>query len=218
MTYPLIGNYGVNAQDVESAKVWAGGFCREREFSLSFQLALQMTLEAYLVKSKVVGIQGIDTRALTRHLRSSGAMRGIISTEDFNKESLLKKVLASPEMKGRDLIKDVTCSAPYEWQGSAGKKEFFRDLPGLRGQIQQPCASWNLGGCRVKESFPRPTSAADILAQKPDGVFLSNGPGDPGVLGWAIDEIKKLIGACLFSASALGISCWAWPWAGKLIN
>jgi len=190
MTYPLIGNYGVNDEDLESVRPWAEGFIVKERSRVYSNWRGKLSLADYLAKHKIVAIEGVDTRALTRRLRLSGAMRGIVSTIDLNKESLLAKCLVSPGMIGRDLIKEVTCKVPYEW--GTGKKEFFVvafDF-GIKYNSLRLLAK---AGCRVKV-VPAITSAKDVLAMKPDGVFLSNGPGDPAALSYVVDEIKALIG------------------------
>jgi carbamoyl-phosphate synthase small subunit len=209
MTYPLIGNYGINPDDVESAKPWADGFVVKERSQVYSNWRATMPLDEYLAKNKVVGIEGVDTRALTRRLRLAGAMRGIVSTQDFNKESLLKKVQASPGMIGRDLIKIVTCKQPYDWPlvsapGLPGgaRKEFFVIAMDF-GVKYNSLRLLDQGGCRVRV-VPAGTSASSIFEQKPDGVFISNGPGDPAALGYAVDEIKKLLGAVPIFGICLG--------------
>lgn len=206
MTYPLIGNYGINAEDVESARPWAEGFVvKERSRAVSNWRA-KGSLEDYLAKNKIIGIEGVDTRALTRRLRLGGAMRGILSTTDFNKESLMKKVLESPVMVGRDLIKEVTCKQAYEWPlappAKPSKKEFCVVCMDF-GVKYNSLRMLDMAGCKVRV-VPASTKAADILSYKPDGVFISNGPGDPAVLTYAIDEIKKLIGVVPLFGICLG--------------
>ncbi len=196
MTYPLIGNYGTNAEDVESARPWVEGFVVKERSRISSNWRSALPLDDYLVKNKVVAIEGVDTRALTRRIRQGGAMRGILSTKDFDRESLHRKVLRAPQMVGRDLVGDVTCVKGYDWSPpsakKAGKKEFFvvaMDF-GIKYNILRLL---DKAGCSVKV-VPAATPAKEILDMKPHGVFLSNGPGDPGVLSGIIDEIKKLFG------------------------
>jgi carbamoyl-phosphate synthase small subunit len=213
MTYPLIGNYGVNSEDVESARPWAEGFIVKESSKIYTNWRGTGSLDDYLAKNKIVAIEGLDTRALTRRLRTVGAMRGIISTLDFNKEGLLKKVLGSPVMAGRDLIKEVTCKEPYDWQGSALKKEFsvvcfdygvkFNSLRLL-----------DKASCRVKV-VPATTGAKEVLSYKPDGVFLSNGPGDPAALTYAIKEIRELLGKVPIFGICLGHQLLAHATGGK---
>ena len=202
MTYPLIGNYGVNKEDVESTRPWAEGFIVKERSKVYSNWRATDSLDSYLEKNKIVAIEGIDTRALTRRIRSAGAMRGIVSTEDFNKESLKKKVLSSPVMAGRDLIKEVTCKAPYDWPMTEGKKEFFVVCIDYGVKLNS-LRLLDRAGCRVR-IVPSVTGAKEILALKPDGVFLSNGPGDPAVLTYAIKEIKGILGKAPIFGICLG--------------
>lgn len=202
MTYPLIGNYGVNKEDVESARPWADGFIVKERSSIYSNWRGTDSLEDYLEKNKVVAIEGLDTRALTRRLRLQGAMRGIISTRDFDKGSLLKKVQDFPVMVGRDLIKEVSCKEPYNWPGSPGKKEFFVVCMDY-GVKFNSLRLLDKAGCRVKV-LTATASAKEVLGYKPDGVFLSNGPGDPAVLTYAIKEIKELLGKVPIFGICLG--------------
>lgn len=202
MTYPLIGNYGVNKEDVESSRVWAEGFVVKEKSRVYSNWRGTDSLEDYLTKNKVVALEGVDTRALTRRLRLSGAMRGILSTIDFNKDSLLKKVLASPVMVGRDLIREVTCKEPYDWAGSDGKKEFLVVCMDF-GVKHNSLKFLDRAGCKVR-IVPATTSARQIMDLKPNGVFLSNGPGDPAVLSYAINEIKNMIGLVPIFGICLG--------------
>ena len=205
MTYPLIGNYGVNPEDVESARPWAEGFVVKERSAIMSNWRATMTLDEYLEKNKIVGIEGLDTRALTRRLRLSGAMRGIVSSQDLNKESLLKKIQASPGMAGRDLIKVVMCKQPYDWPLSpvAGPKKAYFVIAMDFGVKYNSLRMLDRAGCRVRV-VPATTSAQDILDQKPDGVFISNGPGDPAALGYAVQEIKKMVGAVPLFGICLG--------------
>jgi carbamoyl-phosphate synthase small subunit len=205
MTYPLIGNYGINHDDVESARPWAEGFVVKELSRVASHWRATMPLDEYLTRNRIVGIEGLDTRALTRRLRMSGAMRGIISTHDFSKESLLKKVQASPEMVGRDLIKAVMCKQPYDWPLAPPpgvKKDFFVIAMDF-GVKYNSLRLLDRAGCRVRV-VPATASAAEILEQKPDGVFISNGPGDPAVLGYAVREIKNMLGGVPLFGICLG--------------
>ena len=202
MTYPLIGNYGVNPADVESSRPWVEGFVVKERSRVYSNWRGTGSLEDYLNKNKIVAMEGIDTRALTRRLRLVGAMRGIISAVDFDKASLQKKVMASPVMAGRDLIKDVSCKTPYDWPNPRVKKEFFVVAVDY-GIKYNSLRLLDKGGCQVRV-VPATTKANEILSLRPDGVFLSNGPGDPGVLAYAINEIKGLIGRVPLFGICLG--------------
>ncbi len=203
MTYPLIGNYGVNPQDVESLRPWAEGFIVKEKSRIYSNWRGTQSLEEYLVKNKIIALEGVDTRKLTRHLRLKGAMRGILSTNDFDRRSLVNKVVNSPMMVGRDLIKEVTCKTAYDWPKDSGlKKEFFVVAYDF-GIKTNSLRILDKSGCRVRV-VPATTSAKEVLDLKPDGVFLSNGPGDPAVLSYAITEIKNLIGKTPLFGICLG--------------
>lgn len=214
MTYPLIGNYGVNAEDVESSRVWAQGFVVKERSKVYSNWRSQTSLEDYLVKNKVVSLEGVDTRALTRHLRLSGAMRGILSTGDFDRQSLLKKVLASPSMEGRDLISEVTSKEASWWPESGNNKKEFLVACIDYGTKLNILRLLDRAGCRVR-LFPATVKASEILALKPDGVFLSNGPGDPAVLSYCVQEIKSLIGRVPIFGICLGHQLLAHAFGGK---
>jgi len=202
MTYPLIGNYGTNSDDVESAKPWADGFIVKEKSKIFSNWRGSVSLEDYLAKHNIVAAEGLDTRALTRHIRSSGAMRGILSTHDFDVASLKAKVMASPAMVGRDLVRDVTCKQAYDWPGAGARKEFFV-VAFDYGIKYNSLRLLDRAGCKVRV-VPAATKAQEVLALKPEGVFLSNGPGDPAVLDYAIQEIGKLIGAVPLFGICLG--------------
>ncbi|MFH0877088.1 MAG: glutamine-hydrolyzing carbamoyl-phosphate synthase small subunit [Candidatus Omnitrophota bacterium] len=207
MTYPLIGNYGINSEDVESHRPWVEGFVVKERSKIASNWRSTESLQEYLTKNKIVAIEGLDTRALTRRLRLVGAMRGIVSTTDFDKESLLKKVLASPVMVGRDLIPEVTCKQAYDWpvpgmKITEGKKEFFVVVMDF-GIKYNSLRLLDLGGCRLRV-VPATTKAEQILSHKPDGIFLSNGPGDPATLTYVIEELEKLIGRLPLFGICLG--------------
>ena len=188
MTYPHIGNYGVNLEDVESNKIQAAGFIVREESVVPSNFRSTQSLGEYLQDQKIVGIQEIDTRMLTRILRDEGAMNGIISTMDLDDDSLLKKVKAAPSMDGLDLAKVVTCDKSYEW--SIGTHKIAAIDFGIKHNILRLLESH---GCEVTV-FPVTTTAREILEFNPDGVFLSNGPGDPAAVTYAINMVKELLG------------------------
>lgn len=202
MTYPLIGNYGTNSEDAESAKPWAEGFIIKEKSKIFSNWRGSASLEDYLIKHNIVAAEGLDTRALTRRIRSSGAMRGILSTRDFDVDSLKTKVMSWPVMVGRDLVRDVTCKQAYDWPGSAARKEFFV-VAFDYGIKYNSLRLLDRAGCKVR-IVPAATKAQEVLALKPDGVFLSNGPGDPAVLDDTIREIKEFIGAVPLFGICLG--------------
>jgi carbamoyl-phosphate synthase small subunit len=195
MTYPLIGNYGINAEDVESSRPHVEGFV-VREYVRNYSnWRAAGSLEQFLQQHNIIGVEGVDTRAITRHIRSVGALKAIISTEDLDCRRLVSKAKESPGLVGRDLVKEVTCQKQYLWsegQTSAAppafkvaamdfgaKHNILRILTGL--------------GCEV-QVVPAATSAEEILALNPDGIFLSNGPGDPAGVPSVVAEVKKLLG------------------------
>lgn len=202
MTYPLIGNYGITPEDEESGKIQATGFIVKEPSRIVSNFRAAKPLEQYLKEQNVVGIRDIDTRALTRHLRSRGAMRGIISTLADNVEILVAKTRAHESMAGADLATRVTCKAPYEF--TEGLWELGKGFT-KNGTPRFKVAAYDFGikrnilrhlverGCAVTV-FPADTTAEKIAAFKPDGVFLSNGPGDPEAVTCAIAAVKTLLG------------------------
>ncbi len=188
MTYPLIGNYGINDEDVESRKVFLSGFIVKELSRVTSNWRSAKSVDRYLQDQGVTGIQGVDTRALTLHLRERGAMRAILSTEDLNVESLLKKVRASRGTSGVDLVKEVAEIESYPWEAS-GRYHVVAMDSGVKYNILRSLAG---RGCKVTV-VPPTTSAKEVLDLKPDGVFLSNGPGDPEAVDYLIDTVKKLI-------------------------
>ena len=206
MTYPLIGNYGVNDEDVESRKPWLEGFAVKELSSIRSNWRSTMSLDEYLKKHNVIGIQGLDTRALTRLLRSKGAMRGVISTKDSDTKSLLGKVKKAPSLVGVDLVKEVACKEPYGWSENLGAvknklkyKVVVLDC-GVKFNILRNLVS---AGCKVKV-VPAQTSAEQILKLKPDGLLLSNGPGDPEAVAYVIETARKLLGRLPIFGICLG--------------
>ena len=188
MTYPHIGNYGVNEEDVESNKIHAAGFIVREENVVPSNFRSTQSLGEYLRAQKIVGIQKIDTRMLTRILRDEGAMSGIISTVDLDDDSLLQKVKTAPSMDGLDLAKVVTCDKSYKW--SKGKHKIAAIDFGIKHNILRLLESH---GCDLTV-FPAIPSATEILNINPDGIFLSNGPGDPAAVTYGIKTVKELLG------------------------
>src|SRR5580658_9756641 len=176
MTYPLIGNYGVNEEDVESDKVHVKGFVVKEFARCTSNWRATKSLTDYLNEHKIIAIEGVDTRALTRHLRISGAMKALISTQDFDPKSLQKKIDDMPSMEGMDFVKDVSTSKKYVWklQGPRHYRIAAIDC-GIKFNILRILSSL---GCEV-HVFPASASPKEIMSIKPDGLFLSNGPGDP---------------------------------------
>jgi carbamoyl-phosphate synthase small subunit len=214
MTYPQIGNTGINPEDVESDRLYLSGFIVKEYLDCYSNWRAVMSLDSYLKENGVVGIQGIDTRALTRHLRDKGAQNGIISTVDSNPQSLLDKVRAVPSMTGLDLASGVSCEKPYTWteglwelgrgyscQDSGGRK--FKVLAydfGIKFNILRCLVSSGCDVTVVPALFP----AEEALAMNPDGIFLSNGPGDPEPMTAVIENIRKFIGKIPIFGICLG--------------
>jgi carbamoyl-phosphate synthase small subunit len=189
MTYPLIGNYGVNEEDVESRRPWAEGFIVREASRMASNWRSTSTLSEYLSGNGIVGIEHIDTRALVRHIRDKGAMRSAISTIDLDNKSLLKRILESPEMANRELASEVTVSGTFEFP-AAGTERFHivaYDF-GVKTNSLREFAKF---GCRVTV-VPAETPADEVLALEPDGIFLSNGPGDPASMKGVVEQIRKL--------------------------
>lgn len=191
MTSPHIGNYGVNPDDIESDKIQVAGFVIKEETDLPSNWRSTQSIGLYLKDQKMIGIKGIDTRALTRHIRDHGAMNGIISTTDFDLDSLKEKLSKSPDMTGLDLAKEVTTQNQYQWPSSESSK--FKVVAidfGIKSNILRLLESH---GCDLTV-FTAQTSSEDILDFDPDGVFLSNGPGDPAAVTYGIETVKTLLG------------------------
>ncbi len=211
MTYPLIGNYGCNEADVESIGPQVEGFVVREYSAYHSNWRSKWSLDTYLAEHNIIGIQGIDTRALTRRLRVHGVMNGCLSTEDLNPESLVAKAKAWRGLVGWDLVQRVTCPNPYAWRNNgqpqqAGVALVENDVNGdtpKAGRYKVVALDFGIKynilrqltehGCEV-QVVPAKTSAEEILAAEPDGVFLSNGPGDPMPVGYAIETIQGLMG------------------------
>lgn len=203
MTYPQIGNYGINSEDIESQRPFLSGFVVKESCPFPSNFRAEMSLDQYLKQNNIVGIEGIDTRALVRHIRTAGAQTGIISSTDPDPENLIRKARQAPSIIGRDLVKEVTCSEPYqtdegvwalkEGYSTAGNNRTLNVVAydfGIKKNILRNLTS---AGCKVTV-VPAETPADEILAMEPDGVFLSNGPGDPEPLTYAQENIRRLLG------------------------
>jgi len=204
MTYPQIGNYGVNEEDVESDKIQVAGFIIKEPAQLYSNWRAKMSLEEWMISQGIVGLCWIDTRALVRKLREAGVMRGIICPDNYSKEQLEEKLKAVPSMAGADLVQHVTAKEPYVWKEELHKfhKKVGRKTPntapvkivaidyGVKRNILRHLAE------RASEVHvvPATASAEEIMAMKPDGVFLSNGPGDPSAVTYGIETVKNLVG------------------------
>ena len=227
MTYPLIGNYGTNIDDYESKRVYARGFIVKEACGYPSNWRTQQSLSDYLKKHNVIGLEGIDTRMLVRHIRTEGAMNGIIATE--GSIAVLKNKLEKyPGLVGRDIVKNITTKRPYKWN---------KPVIDILAEKQRRHTKYNIGhtkkviafdfgvkhnilrllvshGCRVVV-VPASTSAKEVLRQKPDGVFLSNGPGDPAPVSYAIDTTKALLGKVPIFGICLGHQILALALGGK---
>jgi carbamoyl-phosphate synthase small subunit len=208
MTYPLIGNYGVNETDIESDHIQVSGFLVKEACSYPSNFTCQKTLSAYLKENNIIGIAGIDTRKLTRHIRLAGAMKGTICSSEnpIAVSQCIEKARAWQGLKGLDLAKVVTCKKHYSWN---------RVSPEVKTETRFSVVAFDFGikfnilrilqsyGCDVTV-VPASTTAKEALALKPDGIFLSNGPGDPAAVTYAVDTIKSLIGKLPIFGICLG--------------
>ena len=199
MTSPHIGNYGINEEDIESENIQVAGFVIKEETITPSNWRSTQSLGEYLKKNKIVGIKEIDTRSLTRHIRDKGAMNGIISSNDLDIQSLEKKLKEFPDMNGLDLAKDVTTQKKYKWPGKGQYKVAVIDF-GIKKNILRLLSD---AGCELTV-FPASIKAEDILSFEPDGVFLSNGPGDPLAVTYGIETVKKLLGKVPLFGICLG--------------
>ncbi len=226
MTYPQIGNYGVNEDDLESSQPHLAGFVVREHSRVNSNFRSETSLGDFLKEWGVVAIESIDTRALVRRIRTAGAMRGVISTEDLDDASLIAKAKASPGLVGRDLVREVLPEMPCDWQEPVSEWTHLNGAGGNRKAEKGPHIvaldfgmKWNIPrhlfdlGCQVTV-LPGSTTAEAVLAQEPDGVFLSNGPGDPEPLDYAIHTIRELLekkpifGICL-GHQLLALACGA---------
>jgi len=217
MTYPLIGNYGVNSEDFESDRPHLSAFIIKELSTLPSNWRSQGSLHDFLAKYGIIGIQGIDTRALTRHIRNTGAQQAVLSTKPTNRQKLVAQANRLPSLKGRDLVKEVTCKEPYEWCEGEWElnngETFFKSAPripsnyfivaydfGIKRNILRKLVQ---AGCRIKV-VPASMPAKDVLAMNPSGIFLSNGPGDPAAVKYALKNVKYLVGKIPIFGICLG--------------
>ena len=230
MTYPLIGNYGINPEDKESARTRLSGFVIRELARRPSNYRHTCALEDYLAEQGVIGIQGVDTRTLVLTIRDQGALKGILSTVDLDDESLVAKAKKSPGLVGRDLAQEVMPAGPIEW--SERNWESWRFLnAGRESPIQMPKNAphviamdfgmkWNIARCLTESGcqvtiVPGTMPAKEILDRKPDGVFLSNGPGDPEPLTYATDTLRKLFGEVPIFGICLGHQLLGQAFGGK---
>lgn len=199
MTYPLIGNYGVNKDDAESYQPFVEGFVVKEYSKIASNWRSEQSLGDYLKENNIVGIEGVDTRALTIHIRQAGAMKSVISTEDSDIKSLVNKAKKSRDLVGVDLVKEVVCKKPYEWNKQGKYKVIVLDC-GIKYNTLRILANI---GCKVLV-VPAKTSAAEIMNLKPDGLLLSNGPGDPAAVPYVVNTVKELLGKVPMFGICLG--------------
>lgn len=251
MTYPLIGNYGCNDEDFESSRPHVEGFVVREYSSYASNWRSKISLGKFLEKYGIIGIEGVDTRALTRRLRIKGVMKGVISTIDLDKESLVAKARGSPGLVGQDLVKEVTCKSPYHWEHGEifiyNRKNLKRfderreksnapvqleldfvrsnvvlnsgEIPywvvaidgGIKYNILRKLQSH---GCDVNV-VPATTSADEIMEFEPDGIFISNGPGDPSALPYMVETVRQLIGKKPIFGICLGHQILGLAFGGK---
>jgi carbamoyl-phosphate synthase small subunit len=212
MTYPLIGNYGINPEDVESRRPWVNGFIVKEACNYPSSWRGRMRLDDYMREHGIVGIQGIDTRALTRHLRDRGAQSGMISTVETDAASLVARARALPGLVGRDLVSEVTVPAAHAWtQGTWTLARGYAEAPPPRHRV----VAYDSG---IKQNIlrqlaelgaeltvvPATTPAEAVLEMRPDGVFLANGPGDPEAVPYLVDSVRGLIGKVPIFGICLG--------------
>jgi carbamoyl-phosphate synthase small subunit len=227
MTYPLIGNYGTNDADQESAQPHVRGFVIGELSPVPSNWRNELTLDQYLKKWAVIGLEGIDTRALTKHLRTRGAMRAVISSEPMTDEEAVARALAASSMAGSDYVKEVSTPANYAWDPeSTESREWTLGGPVALPPATRRVVAYDFGikrnilrrlrqqGFQVQVVNAR-TTAEDVLALQPDGVFLSNGPGDPAALTYVHQEVRKLVGKKPIFAICLGHQMLGHAFGGK---
>lgn len=226
MTYPLIGNYGINEVDIESTTPKVEGFIVKENSTVFSNWRGGKTLSDYLHFHGIMGVEGMDTRALTRHIRSIGAMKSILSTEDLNRDRLIEKAKTSPGLIGRDLVKEVSCQKSFEW-----KEKYNQQFPethiepsisgfrprvvvldyGVKYNILRSLRECN---CEVIV-LPANSTAETVLSYHPDGILLSNGPGDPEGVPYAIEAIRHLLGKKPIFGICLGHQLLGLAFGGK---
>jgi carbamoyl-phosphate synthase small subunit len=212
MTYPLIGNYGINSEDSESRGIQVEAFVVKEYEPVPSNWRSEKTLGDYLSQEGKIGIEGVDTRALTRHIRTAGAMKGVISTTDLDPVSLANKAKVSQGLVGLDLVRQVTCAEPYTWQNETPTHfhvmafDFGIKFNIIRSLVQRGCAV---------TVVPAHTTAEEIRAVNPDGILLSNGPGDPEPVTYAVRTIQQLIDSYPIFGICLGQQLLGLAFGGK---
>jgi carbamoyl-phosphate synthase small subunit len=216
MTYPEIGNVGVNPEDVESRAPFVAGFIVKEYWDPPSNWRAGEALGSYLARHGIIGIAGIDTRALVRRLRDVGAQMGAISTVDEDADRVVARARAAPDLMGRDLAREVTCAAAYDWTAGGWRLGAgYAAAPPAGARPPRFVVAYDFGikhnilrhlvaaGCRVRV-VPATMPAADVLGMKPDGVFLSNGPGDPEAVSYARENVARLLGRVPIFGICLG--------------
>jgi carbamoyl-phosphate synthase small subunit len=212
MTYPLIGNYGTNKTDVESRRTFVSGFIVKENCTYPSNWRNRNPLAEYLEENKVVGLEGIDTRRLVKHIRTQGAMKGIISSTEFDLGKLKKQLDKYPGLVDRDIVRHVSVRKPYRWgRGVVDVLTGVEEKPPVKYKVVAFDFGIKLNILRLLRSHgcdvlvvPANTTAGEVLDYKPDGVFLSNGPGDPAPVDYAIQSIRRLLGKVPIFGICLG--------------
>lgn len=210
MTYPLIGNYGVTEEDNESGDLYLTGFAVRERSKIFSNWRAETELDIFLKRRGVIGIEEIDTRALTKHIRQSGAMKAVISTDDMNEDSLVEKAKKSPGLIGRDLVKEVSSEKTYEWNKKGRYKVAAIDC-GIKFNILRELEN---SGCKTTV-VPASAKSGEILALNPDGLLLSNGPGDPAGVPYVARTVRELIGKLPIFGICLGHQMLGLAFGGK---
>jgi carbamoyl-phosphate synthase small subunit len=202
MTYPLIGNYGINLEDMESARIQPQAFLVKEYNAIPSNFRSTSTLAAFLQQYSILGVEGIDTRALTKHIREAGAMKGVVSTKILDPEQLVKMAQESEGLVGRDLVREVTCHQPYGWS-ETGPSNGDKFTTASSGRYKVVAIDYGLKfnqlrilaekGCAI-QVVPADAGPDVILGLEPDGIFLSNGPGDPAGVQGVVETVRELLG------------------------
>jgi carbamoyl-phosphate synthase small subunit len=200
MTYPLMGNYGINKEDMESSGPFLEGFVVKEYSKVASNWRKDKSLSDYLKENNIPGIEGVDTRALTLHIRQLGAMKAVLSTEDLDEKSLVRKAKLSKGLTGIDLVKEVTCAKQYIWQNDAWKYKVVVLDCGVKYNILRELLKNKCQSIVV----PADTHSREIIKMKPDGLLLSNGPGDPAAVKYVVETVKSLIGKLPIFGICLG--------------
>ncbi len=215
MTYPLIGNYGVNSEDMESSSVHPKAFLVKEYNPIPSNFRSQQTLAEFLQEYEILGVEGFDTRSLVRHIRTAGAMKGIVSTEDLDPQSLIKRAKEWSGLIGQDMVKRVSCPEPYGWTQKGPEPGTNFSTAEATGDNAFKVVAFDFGvkynqlrilqekGCKV-QVVPATTNVENILAMNPDGIFLSNGPGDPAGVEGVVETIRQLLGKIPIFGICLG--------------